>query len=547
MKPIFRSSSTLLLGLSIWLFLSIFIRYMSVPDEGRYADISRWMFESGDWLIPRINGIPFMHKPPLLHWLTAGLMEIFGAHTWVARIVPTLSGIIFLIGLFVFTKKYINERVAQISVAILATSLLFYGCAEYINHDILVATWITITVFCFADFILSGKKSILFLGYFACACAFLSKGLIGVLIPGMIILPWMIYIGQWKKIPATLNPFGLLLFSCIALPWVFIVQQHYPNFLNYFFIEQQFNRFNSGEFNNKQGWYFYAALLLINFLPILLTNSFKFLNLDLSHQVKKPILSLLVWWALSVLVFFSIPPSKLMGYILPAIAPFTILFAVMTSRVIESNKFNKFQIYAFPTLLIILACALIAVPFTIKNNMSFYQVEQNQIFLVAGIIIFAIVVLVYLFKKGKIKFFTLIFGCAIVFSNMVSFSVKFLDVKSNSHQVNFAQHIPKNVPIVFYNSYFYDVPFILDLKNQVYIVNNWAKVNTDSASLELKDGLRFEPNQAQYFWEISQFEQAVKAKQKLVVFAKKGNLKLDPQQTPYQLQQYRNFDVFIIN
>lgn len=78
MKPIFRSSKTLLICLSLWLLISVFIRPMSVPDEGRYGDISRWMYESGDWLIPRLNGIPFMHKPPLLHWLTASLMEIFG-------------------------------------------------------------------------------------------------------------------------------------------------------------------------------------------------------------------------------------------------------------------------------------------------------------------------------------------------------------------------------------------------------------------------------------------------------------------------------------
>ena len=136
-------------------------------------------------------------------------------------------------------------------------------------------------------------------------------------------------------------------------------------------------------------------------------NGFKFSNLDLSHQVKKPILSLLLWWAVSVLVFFSIPPSKLVGYILPAIAPFTIVFALMTSRVIESRKFNKFQIYAFPTLLIVVACGLIAVPFTMKNNISFYQAEQNQIFLLAGSVIIAIMLLLFLFKKHKIEFFTL--------------------------------------------------------------------------------------------------------------------------------------------
>lgn len=547
MKPIFRSSKMLLTGLSIWLFITIFIRPMSVPDEGRYGDISRWMYESGDWLIPRINGIPFMHKPPLLHWLTASLMEVFGAHIWVARVVPALAGIMMLVSLFIFTKKYINERVAQIAVAILATGLLFYGCAEYINHDILVASWITLTVFCFADFILSNKKSILFLGYFACACAFLSKGLIGILLPGMIILPWMIYIGQWKKIPATLNPFGLLLFAVIALPWIFIVQQHHPNFLNYFFIEQQFSRFNSGEFNNKQGWYFYAALLFVNFLPIILVNGFKFSSSAIRTQTDKKILSLMVWWGISVLVFFSIPPSKLAGYILPSIAPFTVIFALMTNHVIQSNKFSKFQIYAFPVLLIALACILIAAPFTMHRNIDFYQAEQNQIFMVAGCVIIFTSILIFLLKKQKIEFFTFIFACMIILCSMTSSSIKFFDIRSNSNQVDFVQHIPANVPVIFYDNYYYDVPFLLNLKQPVYVVKDWKIVKTDSSSLELKDGLFFEPDKKQYLLEFSQFDQMIQSKQKLVVFANKGDLKLDSQQVQYQVRHYRNFDVFIIN
>ncbi|MGM7375341.1 dolichyl-phosphate-mannose--protein mannosyltransferase, partial [Acinetobacter baumannii] len=89
------------------------------------------------------------------------------------------------------------------------------------------------------------------------AAAFLSKGLIGILIPGMILLPWLIYTKQWKKIPSLLNPLAILLFLLIVSPWLYLVQSKYPQFLHYFFIDQQFNRFSSKEFNNKQPWCFY--------------------------------------------------------------------------------------------------------------------------------------------------------------------------------------------------------------------------------------------------------------------------------------------------
>lgn len=133
-------------------------------------------------------------------------------------------------------KKHISESVAQLTVIILATNLLFFGSSQYINHDLLLASWITISVLCFVDFTISARKSILFLGYIAGAAAFLSKGLIGILIPGMILLPWLIYTKQWKKIPSLLNPLAILLFLLIVSPWLYLVQSKYPQFLHYFLL-----------------------------------------------------------------------------------------------------------------------------------------------------------------------------------------------------------------------------------------------------------------------------------------------------------------------
>jgi len=224
MQQWLRSSKFLFIFLPIWLFVLSWIRPLSVPDEGRYGDISRSMFESGDWLTPRINSLPFMHKPPLLHWLSSIFMELFGMHIWVLRLVPVLAATLMLVSLFLFVRKHISERVAQLTAIILSTNLLFFGSSEYINHDLLLASWITVSVLCFVDFTISARKSILFLGYFAGAAAFLSKGLIGVLIPGMILLPWLLYTKQWKKIPSLLNPLGILLFILLVSPWLYAVQ-----------------------------------------------------------------------------------------------------------------------------------------------------------------------------------------------------------------------------------------------------------------------------------------------------------------------------------
>lgn len=544
MLPSFKSSNILLGLLSIWLFILSMIRPMSVPDEGRYADISRRMMETGDWLIPRLNDLPFMHKPPLLHWLTAALMEVFGPHLWVARLVPMLSAILFMYGLFIFTRKYIHEGIAQIAVGIFATNLLIFGSAQYVNHDLLVATWISLTVFCFVDFILSGKKTILYLGYVFCALGFLSKGLIGILIPGMIILPWMLMLKEYRKILTVLHPFGLILFACIALPWVINVQIHYNNFLNYFFIEQQFSRFNSGEFNNKQPWFFYALIVFVSFVPSLLINGFKLPKVAL-NSIPRPILILCIWWSISVLTFFSIPPSKLAGYILPVIAPLIILIATFTFYNTHQIK-SKLQVYAVPILLFFSISSLALTPIFKKNN-PFIQNQQWAIWITTTALICVLSILIILYKNRRLTFLNYSLGALLLLCTTITFAVNFLDIKSNRDQIGFAPIIRAESKIVFYQFYFYDLPFLLDLKSPVYVVNRWKDINTDSSALELKDGLRFAPEKEKYLWNDSEFQKQLDTQQKLTVFAKSGSLNLSSSKYSYRILHFRNYDIYFFN
>ncbi len=76
--------------LPLFLLVLAALRPLALPDEGRYAEVGRWMAVSGDWLTPRLDGIPFFHKPPLLYWLEAAAMSVLGATPWVARLVVAL-------------------------------------------------------------------------------------------------------------------------------------------------------------------------------------------------------------------------------------------------------------------------------------------------------------------------------------------------------------------------------------------------------------------------------------------------------------------------
>lgn len=532
--------------ISVWLFVCATVRFLSIPDEGRYADISRHMFESGDWLVPRLDGLPFIHKPPMLHWLSSIAMHIFGVHVWVVRLVPVLAASLLLIGTYLFVRKYLSQKIAELSILMMATNLLFFGSSQYVNHDLLLATGITLSVFCLVDFSLCNRKAMLFLGYFFAASAFLTKGLIGILIPGMILLPWLLYTQQYKRIPAFFNPFALLFLAALTLPWLYQMQQIYPDFLHYFFINQQFNRFHSNQFNNKQSWFFYLVILLVSLLPWLLTLRWTGLRTILQQQRLNPIGQLLIWWLVSVVIFFSIPPSKLAGYILPALTPLIILCAVAFEKsTLNTQQLTRMQKYAPAAFVGLLGFVLAATLYFIPLDFNLSSVQKWQITLMAALLVYSPLLFLQLLHRHKLEYAHYVAACLIVLCSVVPFATRIFDIKNNHDQINFTAYIHPNTKVVFYDRYYYDLPFLLDLKQPVYVVTDWQSNVSDNYAQELSDGLQFEVERRAYLWTRAQLRGAIDRKAPMIVISSSHDNSLEQQAK--QVIHNRNFDVLIFN
>lgn len=545
--PSWLRTSPIKLGLiSVWLFVCATVRFLSIPDEGRYADISRHMFESGDWLVPRLDGLPFIHKPPMLHWLSSIAMHIFGVHVWVVRLVPVLAASLLLIGTYLFVRKYLSQKIAELSILMMATNLLFFGSSQYVNHDLLLATGITLSVFCLVDFSLCNRKAMLFLGYFFAASAFLTKGLIGILIPGMILLPWLLYTRQYKRIPAFFNPFALLFLAALTLPWLYQMQQIYPDFLHYFFIDQQFNRFHSNQFNNKQSWFFYLVILLVSLLPWLLTLRWTGLRTILQQQRLNLIGQLLIWWLVSVVIFFSIPPSKLAGYILPALTPLIILCAVAFEKsTLNTQQLTRMQKYAPAAFVCLLGFVLAATLYFIPLDFNLSSVQKWQITLMAALLVYSPLLFLQLLHRHKLEYAHYVAACLIVLCSVVPFATRIFDIKNNHDQINFTAYIHPNTKVVFYDRYYYDLPFLLDLKQPVYVVTDWQNNVSDNYAQELSDGLQFEPERRAYLWTRAQLNGAIDRKAPMIVISSSHDNSLEQQAK--QVIHNRNFDVLIFN
>lgn len=325
-----------LTGLWLLLLLLAALRPLAVPDEGRYGEIGRWMLVSGDWLTPRLNGIPFFHKPPYLHWLEAISLTTFGVNEVALRLIPALHVGLMTLALYLAARAISTEQLARRALLMLGTSLTFLIGGQYVNHDMLVACWIGVAIWCFAfAFMAPGRvhANLARLGFVACAMGVLSKGLIGLALPGLVLLLWLLWTRQLKKILQLPWLSGLALFGVIALPWFIIAQQKYPQLFDYMFINQHFKRYTASNYNNPQPWWFYLVMLALLFFPWLLFAFVSLRRLRDTAQVASVVMAKewnqLCWiWAISIVLFFSVPNSKLVGYVLPVAPPLALLAAL---------------------------------------------------------------------------------------------------------------------------------------------------------------------------------------------------------------------------
>lgn len=331
------------------------------------------MLQSGDWMTPRLNGMPFFHKPPLLYWMEALFYAVFGVHPWVARLTPVLHASLMLLAVYTAARRFGSAALANRTVVMVGSSLAFLAGGQYVNHDLMVATWISIAIISFAMAFMAGDKpnrQLAWLGFLACGLGILSKGLIGIVLPGMVLLIWLAWTRQLKKIIYLPWFSGLALLGLIALPWFVLAEQRFPGMLNYMFGMHHLQRFTDSAFNNNQPWWFYLAALVLLFFPWVF---FSFANLsklkrtllagsptsEAEEASFSPLIVSLCWiWVVSIIGFFSFPTAKVLGYALPVIPPLAILAAVGWQRTMGRVKRERLYFVALCSINIVIAFGL---------------------------------------------------------------------------------------------------------------------------------------------------------------------------------------------
>ena len=320
----------------VWLAFSIGLRPLTLPEEGRYVGVAWEMLRSGDWLVPTQDGLPFFHKPPLFYWITAASMQLFGANAAAARAAPLLGAMLGAVGLVWFVARRIGADQARWTGLILMILPFFFGGAQFANLDMLVAGFIALAVVFAADAALAIDEGAPHRRSLVAAWAAAGFGvLVGVLVAAipivLVLVVWLLIARRPRTILRLLSPLGLVVFLAIAAPWFIGVQMRHPGFAHYFFVYQHFERFAATGFNNVQPWWFlFAAVpaLTLPWSPWLLRGIRGSLGKRADDTSTATSTRRLMWiWLGGVLVFFSLPQSKPVGYAMPVLFPIAFLAA----------------------------------------------------------------------------------------------------------------------------------------------------------------------------------------------------------------------------
>ena len=316
---------------------------LSGGDDGRNAEIPREMLASGDWVTPRLNGVNYFEKPPLVYWAVASAQKFLGPSEWSLRAVPALFALWGVLITYGAARKLHGREAGLLSALVLGTSLLYFALGHILILDMAVSVLMGRALFSFIVGVGEPpgalRRTLFYKLYVSAALATLTKGLIGFLIPGAVMFLWLLIFNQWRRLRPLYLPTGVLLFLAIAVPWHVLAAMRNETWVHRYLVFEHFERFFTDAASRVQPWYFYIGVVLAGLIPwigFLWPAVRDGVRGGWAARKENATAWFFLTWAGFIFLFFTKSQSKLIPYILPVFPALAVLIGAWLAKMLRA-------------------------------------------------------------------------------------------------------------------------------------------------------------------------------------------------------------------
>lgn len=340
--PHYRWRSTNWLGLwavGVVLVLSLGIGSFGLiePDEGRNAEVAREMAETNNYVLPHLNGLPYLDKPVLFFAAAAVMIEILGPSELAVRLAPFLFALATALLVAWFADRLFGRQQAYVALVATATAPLVIALSRAVIMDTALSFFVVLALIAFHRAVeerRAARETVgrarswigwTVLAWAAMALGVLTKGPVALAVPMMVAVPYAV----WRRASlAVWHPVGPVILAVVVTPWVWLVSREIPGFLHYVVVTETWARMTTDELRRTQPFWYFLPVLLAGAFPwsVVALSGLRSKAIDFDADQRADRIFLWLWLVLP-LVFFSLSRGKQEQYMLPLVPAIALLVA----------------------------------------------------------------------------------------------------------------------------------------------------------------------------------------------------------------------------
>lgn len=371
-----RSSSnfpfiSLLVLIAAFAFLwKLGVGSLAAWDEAIYAQISKEIVRSGDWLTLHWGYQPWFEKPPLFMWTTALTYHLFGVNEFRARLPSALSGVALIVVTYLIGKYTYGRRIGLLAAMVLLTCYHFLSFSRFGTMDVMLTLFTYLAIYGYLRLNNESRKW-WYVVWSSCALALMIKGAGGIIAPATIVLT----LAFDKRLSAAIRSshfwLGILLAFMIVAPWHILMFVWYGRaFIDEYIGYHVIARATHALEGHTSGYFYYVGKLVDGFFPWCLIVPFAVISVIRRNYKEQSSSWILPLFSALVFGLYTVIPTRRPWYIVPMYPALAILIAALIG-----NLYQRHQSRPIYRRIITAACIVLII---VGGLYSFVSLYLNQ-------------------------------------------------------------------------------------------------------------------------------------------------------------------------